>query len=83
MHFFGAERGLLATPTQCGTYPVVSTFTPWDEALPNQTSTQFFTIDSGPGGAALPGPARALQPGLRGGLAGQHSRRPQSLLRST
>ena len=25
MHFFGSERGLLATPTQCGTYPVSST----------------------------------------------------------
>src|SRR4029077_4318120 len=31
MHFFGAERGLLATPTQCGTYAVHSTFAPWDE----------------------------------------------------
>ena len=28
MHFFGSERGLLATPTQCGTYPVESTFEP-------------------------------------------------------
>ena len=28
MHFFGSERGLLATPTQCGTYAVESDFTP-------------------------------------------------------
>ena len=33
MHFFGSERGLLATPTQCGTYPVTSTFAPWDASL--------------------------------------------------
>ena len=33
MHFFGSERGLLATPIACGTYPVTSTFTPWDSLL--------------------------------------------------
>jgi hypothetical protein len=77
MHFFGAERGLLATPTQCGTYPVVSTFTPWDEALPKQTSTQFFTIDSGPGGAPCPDATRPFSPGFEatslGNTAGAHS----------
>ena len=59
MHFFGSERGLLATPTQCGTYPVTSTFTPWDSSLRTQTSTQFFTLDSGPERRALPGPGSA------------------------
>ena len=77
IHLFGAERGLLATPTQCGTYPVVSTFTPWDEALPRQTSTQFFTIDSGPGGRACPGQTRPFSPGFEanslGNTAGAHS----------
>jgi hypothetical protein len=77
MHFFGAERGLLATPTQCGTYPVVSTFTPWDEALPSQTATQFFTIDSGPGGAPCPGSTRPFNPSFSaassGNTAGAHS----------
>jgi hypothetical protein len=29
-HFFGSERGLLATPTQCGAYPVTAEFEPWD-----------------------------------------------------
>ena len=42
LHFFGSERGLLATPTHCGTYAVTSTFSPWDEALSEQTSTQYF-----------------------------------------
>jgi len=50
MHFFGSERGLLATPTQCGEYPVNATFTPWDASLPEQHSTQYFVLDAGPNG---------------------------------
>ena len=77
LHFFGAERGLLATPTQCGTYAVQSTFVPWDELLPSQSSTQFFSLDSGPGGAPCPGSVRGFNPrfsaaSLRN-LAGAHS----------
>ena len=48
LHFFGSERGILATPTQCGTYPVSTVFTPWDGALPSQPPTQYFTLGSGP-----------------------------------
>jgi hypothetical protein len=77
MHFFGSERGLLATPTRCGTYAVNSEFVPWDDLLPNQTSTQFFRIDSGPGGAPCPGAQRPFGPSFRaaGGsnAAGSHS----------
>ncbi len=62
MHFFGAERGLLATPTQCGNYAVHSTFVPWDEDLPSQSSTQFFTLDSGPEGAPCPSSPRSFSP---------------------
>lgn len=62
MHFFGSERGILATPTACGTYPVTSTFTPWDSSLPALTSSQFFTIDSGPEGQPCPGPVRPFSP---------------------
>ncbi len=62
LHFFGSERGLLATPTRCGTYPVVSTFTPWDSALPDQSSTQFFVLDSGPGGKPCPNQAQPFTP---------------------
>jgi hypothetical protein len=69
MHLFGSERGILATPTQCGTYPVTSTFTPWDSSLPAQTSTQFFTIDSGPTGLPCPGPSRPFNPGFEAGSA--------------
>jgi hypothetical protein len=59
MHFFGSERGLLATSTHCGTFPVTSTFTPWSTGLGFQTSSQFFSLNSGPNGSACPG---ALDP---------------------
>ncbi len=65
MHIFGSERGLLATPTQCGTYPVTSTFTPWDESLPAQTSTQYFTLKSGPAGGQCPASQRPFTPGFQ------------------
>ncbi len=70
MHFFGAERGLLATPTQCGTYAVQSTFTPWDEVLSSQSSTQFFTLDTGPDGAPCPPSVRPFTPSFSGTAAG-------------
>jgi hypothetical protein len=77
LHFFGAERAVLATPTQCGTYAVQSTFVPWDEALPSQSSTQFFNLDSGPDGAPCPPPTRPFAPGFSaasaGNTAGSHS----------
>lgn len=76
MHFFGSERGILATPVKCGTYAVVSTFTPWDSALAEQDSTQFFRIDSGPSGSPCPGDARPFGPSFRavseGSQAGAH-----------
>jgi hypothetical protein len=65
MHFFGSERGILATPTACGTYPVTSTFTPWDSGLPALTSTQYFTIDSGPEGQPCPGSTRPFSPSFQ------------------
>jgi hypothetical protein len=77
LHFFGSERGALATPTQCGTYAVRSTFVPWDEVLASQSSTQFFTLDTGPDGAPCPEAIRPLDPGFSaasaGNMAGAHS----------
>lgn len=77
LHFFGSERGILATPTQCGTYPVSTEFEPWDGALPNQTSTQFFTLGSGPGGMPCPDGPRPFAPGFgaasAGNTAGAHT----------
>ena len=77
MHFFGSERGLLATPTQCGEYPVNANFTPWDSALPEQHSTQYFILNSGPNGQPCPAAQRPFSPGLEAGVAnataGAHS----------
>jgi hypothetical protein len=69
MHMFGSERGSFSTPTQCGQYEVASSFVPWDDALPDQSSKQFFTIDSGPGGSPCPAQLRSFRPGLRAGSA--------------
>lgn len=67
MHFFGSERGLLATPTQCGTYPVEARFEPWNSVLPDQTSTSFFGVSFGPGGSPCPDGPRRLQPRFTAG----------------
>jgi hypothetical protein len=69
MHFFGSERGLLATPTKCGTYPVNTTFVPWDSVLPNQSSTSSITVDTGPNGSACPTSPRPFHPQVRAGNA--------------
>ena len=69
LHFFGSERGILATPDQCGTYPVSTVFEPWDGALPNQTSTQYFTLDSGPDGTPCPNGPRPFSPSLKAASA--------------
>ena len=77
MHFFGSERGILATPTECGTYPVTTTFTPWDSSHGAQTSTQFFTLESGPNGEPCPGLQRPFNPSFDAGVgnksAGAHA----------
>lgn len=62
LHFFGSERGIFGTPNRCGSYPVETEFTPWDNVLPSQTSTSFFTVDSGPGGGPCPGATRPFSP---------------------
>jgi hypothetical protein len=69
LHFFGAEHGVLATPTQCGTYPVSTEFEPWDGALANQTSTQFFRLEHGPNGSPCPNGPRPFAPGLKAASA--------------
>jgi hypothetical protein len=77
MHFFGSERGLMATPAKCGKYAVENEFVPWDEALPKQEVTSYYFIDSGPGGAPCPGDTRPFAPSLEAGAAnataGMHS----------
>jgi hypothetical protein len=77
LHVFGSERGLLATPDLCGTYPVTTTFTPWDAFISDQVSTQFFTLHSGPSGSPCPHGTRPFHPALEAGAedntSGAHS----------
>lgn len=70
MHFFGSERGALSTPTKCGEYPVTSTFVPWSERTATQTSTQYFTLTSGPGGTPCPGTTRPFAPRFEAASSG-------------
>ena len=74
LHLFGSERGLLATPSQCGTYPVESTFTPWDDSVSEQRLTQFFVLDHGPNGSPCPDEPRDFSPGVRSRDQEQHGR---------
>ena len=69
LHFFGSESGLLATPNRCETYAVNSTFKAWDETLPEQSATQLFSLDSGPGGSECPGATLPFKPGFMGASA--------------
>lgn len=76
MHFFGSERGLLVTPTRCGTYAVKSTFTPWDSLVARQSSEQFFALDRGPDGTACPGRLLGFDPGFEAGVTDKTAGRP-------
>jgi len=77
LHIFGSERGVLATPTHCGTYAITTTFTPWDAVLGQQTSRTFFDVSEGPSGESCPGGGRPFNPGFEaaseGNTAGTHS----------
>ena len=67
LHLFASDRGLMATPTNCGLHPVSAQFFPWNSVLADQTSTQFFSLTSGPLGAQCPGPVRPFHPTLTAG----------------
>ena len=75
IHLFASDRGLLATPTRCTLYSVRAQFIPWNGRLANQTSEQFFSLDSGPGGSRLPRKNPAVQPAPGGGLDSSDGRR--------
>jgi hypothetical protein len=68
-HLFASDRGLVATPTQCGVFEVHGDFFPWNDKLPDQRSTQLFTLDSGPGGTSCPGEKRPFTPKLVAGTS--------------
>jgi hypothetical protein len=67
IHLFASDRGLMATPTKCTLYSVRARFIPWNGKLPSQTSEQFFSLDSGPGGSGCPAQVRPFHPRLVAG----------------
>jgi hypothetical protein len=82
LHFKGGDRGVLITPSTCGTYEITSQFVPWSADDPNSpgpdeviTRVSKFTIDSGPNGS--PCPSGQFDPALQAGsvspFAGQFS----------
>ena len=77
LHIFGSERGLLATPTQCGEYSVESEFVPWNTALNTRITHNAVVVNSGPGGTACPNGPRPFHPSFEAGVenntAGRHS----------
>ena len=77
LHLFASDRGLLATSGRCGLYETVAHFFPWNDALADQRSAQFFSIETGPGGKPCPGAQRPFSPLLAAGTtdptAGGHS----------
>ena len=77
LHLFASDRGLMATPTHCSVYAVEAQFFPWNDDLADQTSTQFFNLDSGPEGKLCPPTVRPFTPRLVAGssnpVAGEFS----------
>ncbi len=71
IHFFGGERGDLATPEACGSYTTTSDFEPWSapESGPDATPTDTFNITGGCVSAFTP----AFSSGLGSPQAGSFS----------
>lgn len=69
LHVFGSERGLLATPSHCGTYTMEGEFVPWNDKLTTRFTKSVITVDSGPNGMPCPIGARPLAPQFRMGAA--------------
>jgi hypothetical protein len=69
LHLFGSERGLLATPSHCGTFSVKSEFVPWNSKLSTRHTLSTITIDSGPGGSPCPIGPRPFNPRVQAGTA--------------
>ena len=66
LHFFGGERAPLSTPSHCGTYTTLASFTPWDGNAPVNTSSSF-NIEHGPNGSPCPGAILPFDPSLTAG----------------
>ncbi len=67
LHFFEGPRASLSTPSLCGTYTTLASFTPWSTPTP-QTREASFPITTGPGGSACTS-SEPFQPAAQAGSA--------------
>jgi hypothetical protein len=68
LHFREGARAPLVTPAACGTYPIVSRFTPWSDPGKVITVTDTFNITSGVDHGSCPsGSTPPFHPGLVAG----------------
>jgi hypothetical protein len=74
LNFFEGNRAPLVMPSQCGTFDIVTKFTPWhasdpDNPLPSEivTRTSSFTVDRGPNGGPCPSGTPSFNPGFSAG----------------
>jgi hypothetical protein len=67
LHFFGGERAPLTSPAHCGAYTTSALFVPWSQEpgeAPRTSSSNPFSITSGPNGTACPGASLPFSPSL-------------------
>ena len=69
LHLFASDRGLLATPTRCGISSLSAEFIPWNDVLPEVTSSVNLSLATGPGGSLCPGLVRPFHPRLEAGTS--------------
>ncbi len=74
LNFFAGDRAPLAMPSRCGTYDMVSKFTPWNASnpespLPSEIVERItsFTVDQGPNGTPCPTGTPPFKPGFEAG----------------
>jgi hypothetical protein len=74
LNFFAGEKAALAMPPKCGTYQMVSKFTPWnasdpDNPLPSEIieRTTSFTVNQGVNGGPCPSGTPPFKPGFSAG----------------
>jgi hypothetical protein len=84
LHFAEGDRAPLVMPPSCGSYDLVTKFTPWNAADPNDpqpdeivTRTSSFSVDHGVNGGACPSGKPPFNPGFTAGTvnnaAGRYS----------
>jgi hypothetical protein len=69
MHLFASDRGILATPTQCGIYSVQTDLYPWNSALANQKGQFNLIVRGGPNDRPCPAGTRPFHPKLNAGTS--------------